>query len=364
MSGRLGGVDEPPNGMRRSSVGDRIVTFHAIDASVGPREKTGPVAAAHLLAGRERGLAASTGETMRPSIHYFSRRKLLLASLAAPLVLRSGSTRAVATDTLGEIEHRIGGRLGVSVGGANGPPLLDHRAGERFPMCSTFKVLAAAALLAKVDAGTESLDRTLPYGEGDLLKYAPVTRKALETAGGTGRISVADACAAAVEWSDNTAANLMLNSLGGPSALTGWLRGIGDRTTRLDRTEPDLNTAILNDPRDTTTPDAMRTTLERILVGTVLSPATRTRLDGWMVAGRTGSKRLRAGIPPDWKVGDKTGSGDNGTYNDVAILSPPGQAPILAAVYLTGSTAPATDVDAAYAEIGRMIAEAVRAPRE
>ncbi|WP_279595694.1 class A beta-lactamase [Methylobacterium sp. J-090] len=301
---------------------------------------------------------------MQPLIYRLSRRKLLLASLGAPFVLRPGNAGANATDTLREIEHRIGGRLGVSVGASKGSPLVGHRAGERFPMCSTFKVLAAAALLAKVDAGTESLDRTLTYGEGDLLKYAPVTRKALEAAGGTGRISVADACAAAVEWSDNTAANLMLNALGGPSALTTWLRGIGDPTTRLDRTEPDLNTAIPDDPRDTTTPEAMRATLERILVGTVLSPATRTHLDGWMVAGRTGFKRLRAGLPPDWTVGDKTGSGDNGTYNDVAILRPPGQAPILAAVYLTGSTAPVTDVDAAYAEIGRMIAEAVRAPRE
>lgn len=301
---------------------------------------------------------------MQPSIHGLSRRKLLFASLAAPFVLRSGSPRASATDTLGEIERHIGGRLGVSVGVSNGPPLLGHRANERFPMCSTFKVLAAAALMAKVDAGTESLERTLPYGEHDLLKYAPVTRKALEAAGGTGRISVADACAAAVEWSDNTAANLMLGALGGPPALTAWLRSIGDDTTRLDRTEPDLNTAIPDDPRDTTTPDAMRATLERILVGPVLSPPTRAHLDGWMVAGQTGSRRLRAGLPPDWTVGDKTGSGDNGTFNDVAILRTHGQAPILAAVYLTGGTAPPADVDAAYAEIGRMIAETVRPPRE
>ncbi|WP_244474271.1 class A beta-lactamase [Methylobacterium sp. Leaf87] len=364
MSRRLGGIDQPPNGARRSTVDDRSVNVHAIDPPVGRRDKSGPVAPGHLLAGRERGLAASMGGTMKPSIHGLSRRKLLFASLAAPFVLGFENAGANATNTLREIERRVGGRLGVSVGKSNAPPLLGHRADERFPMCSTFKVPAAAALMARVDAGTESLDRALPYGEEDLLKYAPVTRKALEAAGGMGRISVADACAAAVEWSDNTAANLMLNVLGGPLALTGWLRGIGDPTTRLDRTEPDLNTAIPDDPRDTTTPDAMRTTLEQILVGTALSRATRTRLDGWLAAGRTGSKRLRAGIPPDWKVGDKTGSGDNGTYNDVAILRPPWQAPILAAVYLTGSTAPITDVDAAYAEIGRMIAEAVRAPRE
>jgi beta-lactamase class A len=301
---------------------------------------------------------------MQPSIHGLSRRKLLLASLAAPFVPRSASADASATDSLRAIERRIGGRLGVSVGGTNGRPLLRHRADERFPMCSTFKVLAAAALMTRVDAGKESLDRTLPYGAGDLLKYAPVTRKVFEAAGGTGRISIADACAAAVEWSDNTAANLLLNALGGPSALTTWLRDIGDPTTRLDRIEPDLNAAIPDDPRDTTTPDAMRATLERILVGSVLSPPSRAHLDGWMVAGQTGFKRLRAGIPTDWTVGDKTGSGDNGTFNDVAILRAPGQAPILAAVYLTGSTASLAAVDAAYAEIGRQIAGTVRTPRE
>lgn len=289
-----------------------------------------------------------------------SRRTFLLGGLAAPLILQSRHARASAQETLQAIERRLGGRLGVSVGDSPGRPLLRHRADQRFPMCSTFKVLVAAALLARVDAGTERLDRTLTYGEADLLDYAPVTRGRLDVAGG-GRISLADACAGAVEWSDNTAANLLLDALGGPAALTTWLRHIGDATTRLDRNEPDLNTAIPDDPRDTTTPDAMRATLERTLVGTVLSPMARARLEEWMIAGQTGFKRLRAGLPADWRVGDKTGSGAYGTYNDVAILRPPGRAPILAAIYLTGTTAPVVDVDAAYGEIGRTIAAFVPA---
>ncbi|WP_331327064.1 class A beta-lactamase [Methylobacterium fujisawaense] len=234
--------------------------------------------------------------------------------------------------------------------------LAAYRADARFPMCSTFKALAVAAVLARVDAGRETLDRVVSYGAGDLLSYAPVTRKALEACAGTGRMSVADLCAATLIWSDNTAANLLLADLGGPEALTAWLRTTGDPVTRLDRTEPTLNTALPGDPRDTTTPDAMRATLGRVLLGTVLSPASRARLEAWMVACETGRKRLRAGLPPGWIAGDKTGSGDNGTVNDVAILRPPGRAPILAAVYVTESTASPDTCAAAYAEIGRLIA--------
>ncbi|MBE7247424.1 MAG: serine hydrolase, partial [Actinomycetospora chiangmaiensis] len=138
--------------------------------------------------------------------------------------------------------------------------------------------------------------------------------------------------------------------------LTAWLRSLGDPLTRLDRTEPTLNTAIPDDPRDTTTPEAMRETLARILLGSVLTPPSRARLEGWMVACQTGFKRLRAGLQPDWPVGDKTGSGDNGTVNDVAILRPPGRAPVIATVYVTGSAAPAAAYETAFAEIGRLVA--------
>lgn len=256
--------------------------------------------------------------------------------LAAPLILPARSLFAAGAPDLAPdlaaIESRLGGRLGVAAGSAE-RVLLDHRAEERFPFCSTFKVLAVAAILARVDAGSEDLDRTIRYGADDLLSYAPVTRKALETA-----------------------ANLLLVPLGGPAGLTAWLRGIGDPVTRLDRTEPTLNEAIPGDPRDTTTPEAMRATLGRILLGSVLSPSARARLEGWMVASQTGFKRLRAGLPTDWPVGDKTGSGDNGSFNDVAILRPPGRAPVIAAVYMTGMTAPAAVWESAYAEIGRLIA--------
>ena len=284
----------------------------------------------------------------------------LAAPLAAPLVTRRARAEADAVRALAVIEARLGGRLGVAVGGEGGP-LLAHRADERFPLCSTFKALAAAAVLARVDEGADSLDRAIPYGAADLLDYAPVARKLMAGDGGAGRMSLGEACAAALVWSDNTAGNLLLAALGGPPVLTAWLRVLGDPLTRLDRIEPDLNTAIPGDPRDTTTPDAMRATLARILLGPALSPASRGRLEAWMVVAQTGLRRLRAGLPPDWTVGDKTGTGDNGTANVVAILRPPGRAPVVAGVYLTGTAAPAAERDAAHAEVGRLVATAIAA---
>lgn len=279
---------------------------------------------------------------------------LALAARALPALAQDRF--AAAADRIAAVETRIGGRIGVAFRDPTGV-FLGHRADALFPMCSTFKALAAAAILARVEAGTESLDRRIAYGAADLESYGPVTRAALETAGGTrAEMSLDDLCAAAVVWSDNTAANLMLCALGGPAALTAWLRGQGDAVTRLDRTEPTLNTALPGDPRDTTSPAAITATLERCLLGDALTRPNRARLEAWMVACETGKTKLRAGLPPAWPVGDKTGSGDNNTANVVAIIRPPGRAPILAGIYMTGSDASAPARDAGHAEIGRILA--------
>lgn len=278
----------------------------------------------------------------------------LITRRAACTGLLTAALPAFAEDRLRAIEAGTGGRFGVSVVGEGIAPLA-WRADERFPLCSTFKVLTTAAVLA----GGEPLDRELTVRESDLLSYAPVSRKAFTERGG--RMTLAEVCAASIVWSDNTAANLQLARLGGPAALTRWVRSTGDPITRLDRDEPTLNTALPGDPRDTTAPAAMRETLAKILLGGVLPPEARTQLQGWMVGAQTGSKRLRAGVPPDWIVGDKTGSGDNGTYNVVAILRPPGHPPLIATSYLTRATASAAICDAAHAELGRLIARHVGA---
>jgi beta-lactamase class A len=230
-----------------------------------------------------------------------------------------------------------------------------YRGDERFPLCSTFKLLAAALVLKRVDQGRERLARRIRFTATDLVKYSPVTGGRVGRSG----MSLAELCAAAITQSDNTAANLLLNSFGGPLQLTAYLRSLGDGMTRLDRIEPDLNEALAGDPRDTTTPDAMLTTMRRLLLGTSLSVASRRQLLDWLLANQTGDKRLRARLPAGWRVADKTGTGANGTSNDVGMLLPPDRPPLLVAAYLTGSGAPPAVRDGALARVGEWAASVV-----
>ena len=276
------------------------------------------------------------------------------ASLA--LALTAGVTTPQDTPSiasrLAAIEARTGGRLGVAVLDTGSGRRIEYRAHERFAMCSTFKLLLAGAVLVRVDAGNESLDRRVAYGPADLLEYAPVAKEHVAR----GSLPVSALCAAAVEVSDNTAANLLLVTLGGPEGLTRYARSLGDEATRLDRMEPELNANAPGDPRDSTTPAAMLTSLSRLLVGDALTATSRARLETWLVKSRTGAARLRAGLPPTWRAGDKTGTCNNGATNDVAIAWPPGRPPVLAAAYFTGSTAPLAEREAALAEVGGVIA--------
>jgi beta-lactamase class A len=278
----------------------------------------------------------------------------LLPPLGAHAAVRPGDERLRrAAERLAALEAGGAFRLGVAILDTADGTYVGRRADERFPLCSTVKLLAAAAVLKRVDDGVERLDRPVAFTARDLDAYAPMTKKRVAQ----GSMTLAELCAAALEWSDNTAGNLLIQSIGGPAALTGYTRTLGDTVTRLDRTEPALNSAIPGDERDTTSPAAMLQNLRRLLVEDALSPASRQRLEGWMRQAKTGAKRLRAGLPASWRVGDKTGTGDNGTANDVAILHPPRRAPLLAAVYLTEMPGPAERRDAVHAEIGRLIAE-------
>lgn len=240
----------------------------------------------------------------------------------------------MADPALAGLESASGGRLGVALRDGDGRLLAGWRVGERFPMCSTFKSLLVARVLADVDAGVLSLQQAVPVRAQDKVAYAPVVEPHIG-----GAITVEALCAGTVSLSDNMAANLLLAQVGGPAGVTAWLRGIGDADTRLDRTEPTLNTAIPGDPRDTTTPAAMTASLRAILSGTALSPSSRERLHGWLRDCRTGGARIRAGIPAGWQVGDKTGTGPRNTANDVATLRTPADATAFLAVYLTGADA-------------------------
>jgi beta-lactamase class A len=253
-----------------------------------------------------------------------------------------------------EIEGHVGGRLGVAVLDTGSGLSADLRGDERFPLCSTFKWLAAAALLSRVDAGTESLGRPIGIRAQDIITYSPATEKHV---GGT--MTLGEICAAAITLSDNTAGNLMLGALGAPEAVTEYARSLGDPMTRLDRTEPTLNDVPPGDPRDTTTPLSMLGDLQAVLVGEALSEASRAQLIAWLLANTTGETRLRAGLPSTWRVGDKTGTCNANTANDVGIVWPPDRAPILIAAYLAETTASREAQNAALADVGRAVAAAI-----
>jgi beta-lactamase class A len=264
-----------------------------------------------------------------------------------------GGTRL--REAVAGLEKTTGGRTGVAILDTATGARFAWRGAERFPMCSTFKFVLAGAILSRVDAGRDRLDRAVPVAARDIVPNSPLTATRV---GATA--TVAELCSATVGQSDNAAANLLLAAVGGPAGLTRFVRGIGDRATRLDRTEPALNSAIPGDPRDTTTPEAMAATLRSLTLGTVLKPASRAQLVVWMTAATTGTGRLRAGLSVVWRVADKTGAGENGTDNIVALLWPPSRSrPLLVASYITASPLPLAETNAVHAALARAIAAAV-----
>jgi beta-lactamase class A len=264
-------------------------------------------------------------------------------------------TRSDAANQIAAIQARLGGRIGVAALDTGSGKRLNYRADERFPMCSTFKFLTAAAVLKRVDEKRDQLDRFVSYDAKDILEYAPVTKAHLKEGG----MTLGALCEAAIAQSDNTAGNLLLDAVGGPAGVTNFTRSLGDQVTRLDRKEPDLNSAIPGDDRDTTTPGSMLADMARILNGDVLSRSSRRQLEDWLQENKTGATMIRAGVPTDWIVGDKTGRGANGATNDIAIMRPPDRAPVLLAIYCVGSTATANDRAAAIAEVAKIVAESL-----
>ena len=279
------------------------------------------------------------------------------ASAAAAPALAEASLEA----RFKAIEARTGGRLGLWAGQIGEGRSVSWRAGERFLMCSTFKSLAVSAVLARVDHGQEKLDRWIKYSPADLQEYAPVAKANVDRGG----MTLETICAGAIEVSDNTCANLILDALGGPQGVTNFVRDLGDQTTRLDRTEPTLNRpGPAGDPHDTTTPASMTGLWRRILFPRrpgvqygpypgPLSAAPLALLNGWLEASTPGPNRLKAATPPGWRIGHKTGLGST-TAGDVAVWTPPSGAPILIAIYLEVAGALDNSHDDAFAEVGRL----------
>lgn len=250
---------------------------------------------------------------------------------------------------LATLERRLGAgaRLGVAALDTSTGARIGYRADERFAMASTFKWLLAAAALERLDHG-----QLIEYRADDLVSHSPISGQHVDAG-----MTVHQLAEAAVTVSDNAAANLLLRQLGGPEGFTVWIRNHVDSVTRLDRWETDLNENAPGDVRDTTTPLAMVNAMSRLLVGDSLRRANRETLRAWMIASRTGLERIRGGLPADWRVGDKTGTGMNGAVNDVAIAWPPKGGAILIAVYQDGGDADAQTRNGVHRQAGALVAD-------
>jgi beta-lactamase class A len=293
-----------------------------------------------------------------------SRRVLLRNSLLAAPVLMAlrgwasdKSKDAALEHGLATLEQQHGGRLGVAILDTANGRLISNRDNERFPMCSTHKLITAALVLWRVDHGQQTLNQRVIYSASDLMEYAPFTSKHTGKPG----VTIGQLCEAAVTLSDGTASNLILRSIGGPTAWTTWVRSLGDSVTRLDRYEPEMDRVGPGDPRDTTTPNAMLRNVRKLVLEDVLSTASRKQFTAWLLACQTGGSRLHAGLPHDWREADKTGTGPaiNNAVNDVAVLWPPHRAPILVAAYYADSRESDDQREGVLASVGRLVATSV-----
>jgi len=300
----------------------------------------------------------------------FSRRRMLALTAAAPLMLVRPVFAATQTrpidDEYVRLEQAHQRRLGIYAVDTGSGKELAYRADERFAVCSTFKAVLAAAVLAQ-DAvprggnGREGpaarlLDRRIVYGRDALVTYSPVTSQHADASG----MTVAELCAAAIQYSDNTAGNLLLRLLGGPAALTAFARGHGNKSFRLDRYETALNTAIPGDERDTSTPADMGRLLRALMLGDALPVNARQQLKVWMLGNKTGDRRIRAATPAGWQVADKTGTGDYASANDIGVIWPPGRPPIVMAIYTTSPSPRAKADDDLIAQGARIAYERLK----
>ena len=290
---------------------------------------------------------------------YLLQRKTKIFITLITVFCLTLSLPANAADTLVDAvksaENELGARIGLAVHDLETEQRWEYRSDERFALSSTFKTLACANVLHNVDVGQEKIDRVIRFSKSNLVTYSPVTEKHVGKKG----MSLGELCQATLSTSDNSAANFILQAIGGPKSLTQFLRASGDDTTRIDRWETELNEAIPKDKRDTTTPIAIITTLEKLVVGDTLSTESRQQLQSWLKGNEVGDALFRKGVPSDWIVADRTGAGGYGSRAITAVMWPPGRKPVIAALYITETDASFEDRDAMIAKIGTEIAKAV-----
>lgn len=269
---------------------------------------------------------------LKKRLHQIVLLPVLLAcfTVSSPLLARDNGDFTPVQQKLAALEKQSGGRLGVALITTADRSQILYRGNERFPMCSTSKTMVAAAVLKQSETRHDILQQKMTIKNSDLTNWNPVTEKYVDK-----EMTLAELSAAALQYSDNTAMNKLLEHLGGTGNVTAFARSIGDTTFRLDRTEPELNTALPGDERDTTSPLAMAQSLRKLTLGDALADAQRAQLVAWLKGNTTGGQSIRAGLPENWVVGDKTGGGDYGTTNDIAVIWPEGRAPLILVTYFT-----------------------------
>ncbi|HVX08021.1 class A beta-lactamase [Humibacter sp.] len=297
-------------------------------------------------------LALLTGCAAAQPAHVASASGSATASASAP----HSSTAHVDDDAvnaaLAALETQYAARVGVQVIDTSTGATYGYRQRERFALDSTSKMLTASAVLQH--ATDAELAGIVRYTSADLQSYSPITSQHVESG-----MSLSDLIGAALQYSDNTAANLLYERLGGPSGAQAAVRSWGDEVTNLDRTEPDLNSAVPGDPRDTSTPQQVATDLKALLLGRTLPAQRRQFLLQTMLGNTTGASYIPAGVPSTWRVADKTGNGGYGSRNDVAVLYPPGGKPIVLAIYTTRNAPDAASDDDLIAAVTRSVVAAL-----
>lgn len=280
----------------------------------------------------------------------FTRRSI---ALGMPALLCWPALAWCATaDPIAEYERTTGGRIGVHALNVTTGQTFTWRANERFIMCSSYKASLVAFVLARIDRGQEKLDALVPYtAKNTLGLWGPIAKENLAK----GAMTVAAMCKAAVEISDGVCANMLMARSGGPAALTAFLRSIGDTTTRVDHFEPALDRVPSGGPDDSTTPAAMASTLQKVVLGDVLAARSKGLLTDWLIGNQT-NPRLRGGLPRNWRIGNKTGHSGRDMAGDIAVAWPHPEIPIVIAVYTRGGRPTEAQFDKAFAGIGRLVA--------
>lgn len=274
---------------------------------------------------------------------------LLFLNITISLANPQQPTEVIFQKQITKLETTSSGRIGIFAINTANNNILEYRADERFPLCSTSKLITVAAILKLSMKNQNLLQKKIFYDKHTLIAHSPITAQHVATG-----MTIAELAAAAITESDNTAANLLMQQLGGPHAITLFARSIGNNSFRLDRWEPELNTAIPGDLRDTATPSSMAQSIKQLVLGKVLAPQQRTQLKTWLIETKTGDARIRAAVPKNYIVADKTGSGAYGTTNDVAIIWPPHAKPIIMAIYFTQKKQTAVSQDAVVAAAARI----------